>query len=319
MKGFTGKIAVITGGGSGMGRELALQLVAMGCDIALCDILPGNLEETKRLCLLQARHGMRVLTFVADVSIEDQVLAFAEAVTRDLDTDHIHLLFNNAGVGTPDGSFVDGDRPEWEKTFNVCWYGVYYCTRAFLPLLKRAAEAHIVNSSSVNGFWAGIDTAYSTAKFAVKGFTEALIKDLSRYAPHIKCSVVMPGRVGTDILTNSQKILRGSETAVDVSRARRGFAARGLDVAGLSDDQIRARVAEIAKNFRDHAQLNAAGAATIILDGVKAERWRILVGKDAEYLDERVRATPEEAYSPAFDESVRTMRSLGDRRGSSAS
>jgi NAD(P)-dependent dehydrogenase (short-subunit alcohol dehydrogenase family) len=312
MKSFTGKIAVITGGGSGIGRELALQLAAMGCDIALCDILPENLGETKRLCLLQARHGTRVSTFVADVSIEDQVLAFAEAVTRDLDTDHIHLLFNNAGIGTLGGSFVDGDRAEWEKTFNVCWYGVYYCTRAFLPLLRRADEAHIVNTSSVNGFRASHDTAYSTAKFAVKGFTEALMRDLSLNAPHIKCSVVMPGHVGTDIITNSQKILRGSETAIDVSAGRIRFAARGLNVAGLSDDQIRARVVEFAKRFRDHAHLDAAGAATIILDGVKAERWRILVGKDAAYFDERVRAAPEEAYSPGFDESFRKKRQAGE-------
>lgn len=318
MKSFTGKIAVITGGGSGMGRELALQLVAMGCDVALCDILPENLEQTKRACLLQAQRDTRVSTFVADVSIEDQVLAFAEAVTRDLDTDHIHLLFNNAGIGTLGGSFVDGDRAEWEKTFNVCWFGVYYCTRAFLPLLRSADEAHIVNTSSVNGFRASTNTAYSTAKFAVKVFTEALMRDLSLYAPHIKCSVVMPGRVGTDIITNSQKILRDSETAMDASAARRRFAARGLNVAELSDDQIRARVVELAKNFRDHAHLNAAGAATIILDGVKAERWRILVGKDAAYLDERVRAAPEEAYSPGFDESLRTASGLGDRRGSSA-
>ncbi len=113
---------------------------------------PENMAETKRLCLLKAQHGKRVSTFVADVSIEDQVLAFAEAVTRDLDTHHIHLLFNNAGIGTLGGSFVDGNRAEWDKTFNVCWYGVYYCTRAFLPLLRKGDEGHIVNTSSVNGF-----------------------------------------------------------------------------------------------------------------------------------------------------------------------
>ena len=170
MKSFAGKIAVITGGGSGMGRELALQLVAMGCDIAICDMFAESMAETKRLCLSRARQGTRVLTFVADVSIEDQVLAFAEAVARDLDTDHIHLLFNNAGIGGG-GSFVDGDRTDWDKTFSVCWHGVYYCTRAFLPLLKKADEGHIVNTSSVNGFWASLGpdrphTAYCAAKFA---------------------------------------------------------------------------------------------------------------------------------------------------------
>jgi len=304
MKSFEGKIAVITGGGSGMGRELALQLVAMGCDVAICDVFPEEMAETKRLCLAQARQGMRVSTFVADVSIEDQVLAFAEAVKRDLDTEHIHLLFNNAGIGGG-GSFVDGDRADWDKTFGVCWYGVYYCTRAFLPLLRKANEGHIVNTSSVNGFWASLGpvrphTAYCAAKFAVKGFTEALMTDLSLNAPHIKCSVVMPGHIGTDIPTNSRKILKGSETGIDISAARKRFAAQDIDVIGHSDDQIRARVAEMEKRFREDAPTSAAEAATIILDGVKAERWRILVGKDAEFLDDRVRAAPEEAYSPKF-------------------
>ena len=309
MKSFAGKIAVITGGGSGMGRQLALQLVAMGCDVAMCDVFAESMAESKRLCLSQAQQGTRVSTFVADVSIEDQVLAFAEAVTRDLDTDHIHLLFNNAGIGGG-GSFVDGSREYWDKTFGVCWYGVYYCTRAFLPLLRNADEGHIVNTSSVNGFWASLGpgrphTAYCAAKFAVKGFTEALVTDLSLNAPHIKCSVVMPGHIGTDIGTNSRKILRGSETAIDISAVRKVFAAQGIDVAGYSDDQIRARVAELDKRFREGAPTTAADAATIILDGVKAERWRILVGKDAEFLDDRVRAAPEEAYSPAFYEAFR--------------
>src|SRR5207248_8997836 len=117
-----------------------------------------------------------------------------------------------------------------------------------------------------------------------------------------KCSVVIPGRIRTDIITNSQRILGGGETAIDVSAARKRFAARGMDVAELSDGQIRAWVAEFAKRFSDDAPINAAEAATIILDGVEAERWRILVGKAAEFLDERVRATPEQAYNAAFHE-----------------
>jgi len=309
MKSFEGKIAVVTGGGSGMGRELALQLVAMGCDVAICDVFPEGMAETKRRCLSQARQGTRVVTFPADVSIEDQVLAFVAAVKRDLDTDHIHFLFNNAGIGGG-GGFVDGDRAEWERTFSVCWYGVYYCTRAFLPLLKNADDGHIVNTSSVNGFWASIGsgrphTAYCAAKFAVKGFTEALMTDLALNAPHIKCSVVMPGHIGTNIPTNSRKLLKGSETVIDVAAARKGLAARGVDVVAYSDDQIRARVEELERRFREDAPTSAAEAATIILNGVKAEKWRILVGKDAEFLDERVRAAPEAAYSPEFFEAFR--------------
>ena len=308
MKSFEGKIAVVTGGGAGMGRELALRLAAMGCDVAMCDVFPEAMAETKQLCLSQARQGTRVSTFVADVSVEDQVLAFAQAVARDLATDHIHLLFNNAGIGGG-GSFVDGSRAEWEKTFSICWHGVYYCTRAFLPLLRNAEEGHIVNTSSVNGFWASLGparphTAYCAAKFAVKGFTEALMTDLSLNAPHIKCSVVIPGRIGTDISGNSRKLLRGSEAAIDISAMRKMFAAQGIDVTGYSDDQIRARVAEMEKRIREGAPTTAAEAAAIILDGVKAEKWRILVGKDAEFLDDRVRAAPEEAYSPAFYEAL---------------
>ena len=115
----------------------------------------------------------------------------------------------------------------------------------------------------------------------------------------------MPGHIGTDIGRNSRIILRGSETAIDISAVRKVFAAQGMDVAGYSDDQIRARVAELDKRFRDGAPTTAAEAATIILDGVKAERWRILVGKDAEFLDDQVRAAPEEAYRPEFYEAFR--------------
>ncbi len=309
MKSFEGKIAVITGGGSGMGRELALQLAAMGCDIAMCDVFSDNMAETKRLCLSQARQGTRVVTFVADVSAEDQVLAFAEAVRRELDTDRIHLLFNNAGIGGG-GSFVDGDRAEWDKTFSVCWFGVYYCTRAFLPLLKNADESphrQHQQCQRVLGFARAGPAAYRILRGKVRG------KGLYRSADHRPLTQCAAHQVfGRHARahrhrhpTNSRKILRGSETAIDISAMRKLFAAQGVDVAGYSDDQIRARVAEMEKRFREGAPTSAAQAATIILDGVKAERWRILVGKDAEFLDQRVRAAPEEAYSPTFYEAFR--------------
>ena len=304
MKEFGGKFAVITGGGTGMGRELALQLVAEGCNVAMCDVSETNMAETVRLCRADAPQGTRVSSYRADVSIEQQVVAFAQHVKRDLDTDKVHLLFNNAGIGGG-GSVVSGDRAQWEKTFNVCWGGVYYCTRAFLPLMMNASEAHIVNTSSVNGFWASIGpgrphTAYCAAKFAVKGFTEALMTDLSVNTPHIKASVVMPGHIGTEIVANSRKILSGSETTIDVAAVRKALGAQGNDISGYSDEQVRALVEAQAKDFRDNAPTTAAQAAKIILDGVRTEKWRILVGKDAEFLDGKVRAAPEEAYTPSF-------------------
>ena len=304
MKDFAGKTAVITGGGTGMGRELAIQLVAEGCNVAMCDVIAENMAETKRRCMAGAPQGTRVSTHVADVSLEDQILAWVEVVKRDFDTDHIHLLINNAGIGGG-GSVVNGDRAQWDKTFDVCWGGVYYCVRAFLPLLIKASEGHIVNTSSVNGFWASIGpgrphTAYCAAKFAVKGFTEALMTDLALNAPHIKCSVVMPGHIGTDIVTNSRKILSGSETMIDVPAVRRALAAQGVDLSAMTDDQVRGMVEAQANAFRDNAPTTAVEAATIILDGVRAEKGRILVGKDAEFLDAQVRANPEGAYGSDF-------------------
>ena len=308
MKDFAGKIAVITGGGTGMGRELARQLVAEGCHVALCDVSEKAMAVTRSLCEADAPQGTRVSTYVADVSKEDQILNFRDHLARDLDVNHIHLLFNNAGVGGG-GSIVTSPREEWERTFNICWGGVYFCTRAFLPMLQAANEAHIINTSSVNGFWASLGpgvphTAYSAAKFAVKGFTEALITDLAMHAPHVNCSVVMPGHIGTEIAANSRKIIAGTDSDIlgpeELARARRRIGAMGMEVDKLSDADIQAMVTEQARRFHEEAPTSAAQAATIILDGVKAEQWRILVGDDAHYLDALVRAHPENAYDPDF-------------------
>src|SRR5881227_3692219 len=217
MKEFAGKIAVVTGGGTGMGRELARQLVAECCNVAMCDISANAMAETKRLCELEKLpQGLRVTTHIADVSIEDHLKRFRDELAEQQKTDRIHLLFNNAGIGGG-GSLFTNTREQWERTFNICWGGVYLGVRTFLPMLVAADEAHIVNTASVNGFWASVGmlrshTAYSAAKFAVKGFTEALINDLKLNAPHIKCSVVMPGHIGTSILSNSRKVQSGTES-----------------------------------------------------------------------------------------------------------
>ena len=184
MQNFRGRIAVITGGGTGMGRELARQLTAEGCHVAMCDVSAENMAETADLCLAAAPSGTRVTCHVADVSNEAQVFAFRDAVLAEHGTDHINLLFNNAGIGGG-GSFVADPREEWEATFGVCWGGVYLCARAFMPLLVASDAGHIVNTSSINGLWASLGprtshTAYSAAKFAVRGFTEALREEMAR-------------------------------------------------------------------------------------------------------------------------------------------
>jgi NAD(P)-dependent dehydrogenase (short-subunit alcohol dehydrogenase family) len=309
MQDLAGRIAVITGGGSGMGRELARQLVAEGCNVAMCDVSARNMAETKRLCEEhRLPQGLRITTCVADVADEAQVLRFRDAVAEQQETDKIHLLFNNAGIGGG-GSMIANDRSEWEKTFNICWGGVYLNTRAFLPMMLRADQGHIVNTSSVNGFWASVGprmphTAYSAAKFAVRGFSEALIADLRVNAPHIKVSVVMPGHIGTSIAVNSRKIQADNESdeinATEIAQARARIASTGRDVSALSDDQLRATIEERSRRFLEEAPTTAARAATIILEGVKADRWRILVGADAEVLDKLVRKSPESAYDIDF-------------------
>jgi NAD(P)-dependent dehydrogenase (short-subunit alcohol dehydrogenase family) len=310
MKDFAGKIAVITGGGTGMGRELARQLVAEGCNVAMCDVSPEAMAETKRLCESEKLpQGLRVTTHVADVSIEDHYRRFRDELVEQQQTDKIHLLFNNAGIGGG-GSLVNSTREQWERTFNICWGGVYLGVRTFLPLLLRADEGHIVNTSSVNGFWASVGmgvphTAYSAAKFAVKGFTEALINDLRLNAPHIKCSVVMPGHIGTSIVANSRLIQNGSAelTPNDLLATRQRLQGMNIDTSKMSDADLQKAADDRARSFLEDAPTSAAQAAKIILDGVKAGKWRILVGDDAQRLDERVRQTPERAYESEFYQS----------------
>jgi NAD(P)-dependent dehydrogenase (short-subunit alcohol dehydrogenase family) len=257
---------------------------------------------------------LRITTRLADVSDRAQVERFRDEVAQSQETDRIHLLFNNAGIGGG-GSMISNSQDEWEKTFNVCWGGVYHCTRAFLPMLQQADAGHIINTSSINGFWASVGpgvshTAYCAAKFAVKGFSEALITDLRLNAPHIKCSVVMPGHIGTSIVANSRKIHTGNDsdtlTTSELSQARQRIAAAGVDVANMSDAMVQKLVIERARQFLEEAPTTAVAAATIILDGVKADRWRILVGQDAQRIDELVRQSPEQAYEVDFFESFAT-------------
>ncbi len=206
---------------------------------------------------------------------EAQVLRFRDEVLAAHAADHVDLVFSNAGIGGG-GSFIADPREQWESVFAVDFWGVYYCARAFLPLLIKSREGVLVNTSSVNGFWASLGqgvphTAYSTAKFAVKGFSEALIEDLRVHAPHVRVAVVMPGHVATNIVANSMMAFGVPEA--DALAANQGF--------------------------YDSAPLSAAGAATVILDGVRSGAWRILVGADARGLDEYVRAHPDDAYDYA--------------------
>ncbi len=289
MKDFSGKIAVVTGGGSGIGRALVQALTSEGCSVAMCDIREADMLETVRIAEKTAVQGVKITTFVADVAQEKETLAFRDHTGEQHETDHVHLLFNNAGIGGG-GSFVNSPRDQWERTFAVCWYGVYYNARAFLPMLLKAPEAHMINVSSVNGFWASLGpqtshTAYSAAKFAVKGFTEALVNDFRNNAPHVKASVVMPGHIGTNIAINSMAEFAPPDGATAEAKA-------------------------MGEAFRDNG-LPPPEAAKIILDGVREACWRILVGPDAVALDKAVRTHPEEAYEHGMADLVARAMASG--------
>lgn len=307
---FNGKLAVVTGGGTGMGRELVRQLAAAGSDVAMCDVNDDNMAETASI-VAHDGSAVKLTSHRCDVADETQVLAFRAAVTETHEADHIDLLFNNAGIGGS-GSFVADDRDAWERTFNICWNGVYYCSRAFMDLLLQSTSGALVNTSSINGFWASVGpesphTSYSAAKFAVKGFTEALIADFRVNAPHLSAHVVMPGHIGTSIAINSTAMHGG----IDVVQLRKRLAAQHIPVDQLSDEELEALVVERSEAFRDQAPTTAAQAATVILEAVLAGRWRILIGDDADMIDELVRGDPWSAYEPEFVDRITAAGHLG--------
>jgi NAD(P)-dependent dehydrogenase (short-subunit alcohol dehydrogenase family) len=265
---FTGKLAVVTGGGSGMGRELVRQLAAQGCSVATCDLNADAVAVTAATAWAAAPRDVQVTSFACDVSDEAQVLRFRDALVDEHATDHVDLVFNNAGIGGGE-SFVTSRREVWERTFAIDWLGVYYCTRAFLPLLMASGEGVLVNTSSLNGFFASLgpgmpNTAYSTAKFAVRGFSEALIEDLRANAPNVRVAVVMPGHVGTDIVVNSLRA-RGLPEPEQMSDAqieelippdvRAKLIGAGIVAEGASADDLRRLIVQ------GNAELPGQGSA----------------------------------------------------------
>lgn len=261
---FKNRIAVLTGGASGIGRELMLQLVRRGAHVAACDINRDSLEAAVRRARA-TNPDVCVTAHVHDVSDQKSVIRFRKEVAREHGSDAIHLLFNNAGV-VGGGSFVVGQRDEWERTFAVSWFGTYYCTREFLPMLIAADQGVIVNTSSVSGIWASLGpgsphTAYSSAKFAIRGLTESLLVDLRAHAPHVSAVLVMPGHVRTGMPAPPRSW-------------RRAFSSL----------------------FADYQPMSSTQAVEAILTAVSNGEWRVVIGQDAEAVDARVREDPWTAY-----------------------
>lgn len=262
MKQFENKVAAITGAGSGIGRELAIQLATAGCHLALSDINEAGLAETRKLA--EATGDVRVTTQKLDVADREAVFAWAERVVAD--HGQVNLIFNNAGVAL--GATVEGMAiGDFEWLMNINFWGVVHGTQAFLPHLKASGEGHIVNISSLFGLLAvPSQSAYNAAKYAVRGFTESLRQELDMTDCGVSATTVHPGGIKTAIARSARQ---------DAS-----IRALGLDESTAGKD--------FEKNFITTADK----AARIILRAVRRDSRRVLVGPDAVVLDKMQRLMP---------------------------
>jgi short-subunit dehydrogenase len=249
-----GAAAAVTGAANGIGRALALELAARGCDLALADRDEAGLQtvaaEINRL------HSQTVTVHRVDVSEPSQIEDFAQAAI----SAHpgLNIVVNNAGVALF-GQFHEIDQAQMDWLMNINFWGVVHGTRAFLPHLTGRREAHIVNLSSIFGIVAPPgQTAYAAAKFAVRGFSEALRHELQMAASAVRLSVVHPGGVATNIARNS----------------RIG--------TGMTDN---ARRAQSIERFDAVAKTTPAAAALRIIQGIEKNQPRILIGNDARFMD----------------------------------
>jgi len=243
-------VAVVTGAGSGMGRCLAQQLAAMGSSLALADVNEKGLDET--VALLAGAKG-KVTRHIVNVAEEAQVKAFAEEVAQQ--HGRVTVVFNNAGVALL-GHFEEISLQDFRWLMDINFWGVVYGVTYFLPLLKREKRAHIVNTSSLLGFFgAAGQSAYCASKFAVRGFTESLHHEL--LGTNIGVTCVHPGFIRTAI----------AQSAREGARAGAKLRAESL-----------ARFEKVARTQPD-------AAASKILRGVEQRKARVLIGPDAYFVD----------------------------------
>jgi NAD(P)-dependent dehydrogenase (short-subunit alcohol dehydrogenase family) len=248
---FTGRVAAITGAGSGIGRALAKNLVRRGCHLALSDIDPVGLAETVREC---EGAGIKVTADQVDVADRGSVYSWADRVVED--HGGVNLIFNNAGVALI-ASVQDLSYEDFEWLMNINFWGVVHGTKAFLPHLKRSAEGHVVNMSSVFGLVSvPSQSAYNSAKFAVRGFTDALRMELELEGSSVSATTIHPGGIKTNIARNAR-------------------VAPGLDL----------KENDFAPSFEKLALTSARRAAQQILVAVERDRRRALIGLDAKVID----------------------------------
>jgi NAD(P)-dependent dehydrogenase (short-subunit alcohol dehydrogenase family) len=252
---FTDKVAVVTGAGSGIGRALAVELARRGAKLAICDVDPHGLAETEKLVKLA---GAEVMADHLDVAQRELVVAYADDVVAHFG--RVNLVFNNAGIAFT-GNVEEMSFKDIDRVMDVDFWGVVNGTKAFLPHLVESGDGHVVNISSIFGLFAvPSQSAYNAAKFAVRGFTEALRQEMVLNQRPVKVTCVHPGGIRTNIARNSEQ------------------------VEGRDHDKL-------AGSFDKLARTSPEKAASVILNGVENNKARVLIGADARVLDAFVRLT----------------------------
>src|SRR5487761_513828 len=261
MTAIRGAAAAVTGAASGIGRALAIELAAHGCDLALADRDEAGLQAVA--AGIAKTSPQKVSVHRVDGGESDEIAGFAQAAIAA--HPGLNIVINNAGVALL-GQFHEIDQAQMEGLFNINFWGAVHATRAFLPHLATQPASHIVNLSSIFGIIAPPgQTAYAAAKFAVRGFSESLRHELQMAASPVRLSVVHPGGVATNIVRNS----------------RAGV--------GVTDNERRAQTIE---RFDAIAKTTPQQAAVRIIRGIENNQPRILIGGDARFMDLLQRLRP---------------------------
>jgi NAD(P)-dependent dehydrogenase (short-subunit alcohol dehydrogenase family) len=264
MSQFEGRVAAVTGAGSGIGRALALALAQRGARLALSDVDEAGLAQTVANA---QRLGAEVHSERVDVADRDAVQAHADGVVARFGT--VNQLYNNAGIAFS-RTVLESEFTDYERVFGVNLWGVIHGTKAFLPHVIASGDGHVVNISSLNGFLAQPQMShYCTSKFAVRGFTETLRAEMLDGGHPVRVTVVHPGGIKTSIASNALE------------------SARRLGLPVTEADEARRRLYE-----KKLLRMPAEQAAEIVLKGVEKDRPRVLVGNDAKVVDVLVRSLP---------------------------